>query len=211
MKIKYRQGNKKARVFFSICLGFIILFCLVVTLITMSCKSPEVRIDPDTLLPITVTDDGETVIDNPVVEPTIPVSSSETYSDIEKRMSGVTWLSPGKVNIDGLYPGATGEYYLRIHNSKDDPATFSIYSKEANTCTEGYTKLPPEFNKWIKINPSSIVIPAKSVGEVLVSVTVGLRDKATNKKYEIWIGAMDESQKGLVKSEICSRWMLTTK
>jgi len=43
----------------------------------------------------------------------------------------------------------------------------------------------------------------------LVAVTVGISDRPKLKKYETWIGVMDESQEGLVKTEICSRWMMT--
>jgi hypothetical protein len=214
MKIKYRQGNLKARVFLSIFLGIIILFCLVVTFSTMSCKSPEVKIDPITLLPITVTDDGKPVIDDKpivdtVIEPTIVPSG--TVNEIEKQMEKVIWLTPGKVNIDNLYPGGKGEYIIRVHNPKNETMTFTIYNREATTCTEGYYKLPPEFNKWIIITPSTLIVPAKSVGEVTVKVEVGLRDKATNKKYETWIGVIDAGQTGMIRNELCSRWMITTK
>jgi hypothetical protein len=132
-------------------------------------------------------------------------------NDTEKRMENVVWITPGKVNIDGLYPGAQGEYTIRIHNPRDMETVFSIYNREADIVTEGYSKLPQEFTKWVNIVPSTLVIPARSTGEVLVTVKIGLRDKASNKKYETWIGVMDESQKGTVKSEICSRWMITTR
>jgi len=193
--------------------SLLLIGVIVLSLISLSCYREIGPNEKYTIEDITATDDGEIITDNQdsLVEPVVPIVINETYSDIEKRMSGVTWLNPGKVNIDGLYPGASGEYKIKIHNAKTTPVTFSIYNREAATLTEGYAKLPAEFNRWIVVTPSSLTIPAQSIGEVLVSVKIGLRDRATNKKYETWIGVMDESQKGIVKSEICSRWMITTR
>lgn len=191
--------------------GLLLVGVIVVSLISMSCYREVGPNEKYTVEDITSSDNGEIVVDNSdnVIEPASPISSNETSSDIEKRMSGVTWINPGKVNIDGLYPGASGEYKIKIHNAKTTPATFSVYSREAATVTEGYIKLPAEFNKWISITPSSITIPAQSIGEVTVAVKVGLRDRVSNKKYEFWIGIMEDSQKGVVRSEICNRCMIT--
>jgi hypothetical protein len=209
MKIKYRQGNLKARVFLSVFLGLILLFCLVAVLSTASCKTPEVKIDPVTLLPVTgdQSDSGSITV-TPIL-PTDSNSDNNDVNDVEKKMSGVTWINPGKVNVDGLYPGASGEQKIRIHNPKNTEAVFNIYRKDATRTTEGYTKLPTEYYTWIKISPSTLIVPARSTGEVLVAVTVGISDRPKLKKYETWIGVMDESQEGLVKTEICSRWMMT--
>jgi hypothetical protein len=193
--------------------GLLLIGVIVLSLTSISCYREVGPNEKYTIEEITANDNGEIITENTetVIEPITPAVINETSSDVEKRMSGVTWLNPGKVNIDGLYSGASGEYKIKIHNAKTIPITFSVYSREAATTTEGYTKLPPEFNRWISITPSSITIPAQSIGEVLVTVKVGLRDRVINKKYEFWIGVMEASQTGVIRSEICSRWMLTTR
>lgn len=150
-----------------------------------------------------VTDNG--VVSNP------PPSGLTINYETEKKMENVIWITPGKVNVDKLYPGAQGEYTLRIHNPKDVPATFSIYRRSPDSLTEGYSALPVKFQGWITATPSTLEVPAKSVGETLIRVQVGFLDKVSQNKYETWIGVMDASQKGMVVNELCSRWLLTTK
>jgi len=182
----------------------VLILLALVTLFSLACSNtyvgPNEKYGEDLQNVPVVTDNG-----------VIPSSGLTINYETEERMKDVIWIAPGKVNVDRLYPGAQGEYTLRIHNPKNVPSTFSIYRRSPDSLSEGYSALPVQFQGWITATPSTLVVPAKSVGETLIRVQVGFLDKVSKNKYETWIGVMDVSQQGMVVNELCSRWLLTTK
>lgn len=188
---------------------FILIGVVSILMVFLSCEKyvgPNEKYKPEDIITM---DNGETIVDNSNTEVTIiNPSPNETPAQTEERMKNVVWITPGKVTVDNLYAGAKAEYPIRIHNPNKVSTTFSLYGREAASTTEGYSKLPVELLKWVTITPSSLIVPAQSTGQALITVQIG-KDKLTTKKQEFWIGVMDDSQKGVVRSEICSRWMLS--
>lgn len=181
----------------------------------ISCEPvKDVVIDPVTLLPIadgvTVADGGDK--DTQTIEfPANPnINPTDTQLEIMEKLKDVVWLNPGTVEITNLYSGAKGEYYLQVHNPKTITSQFSIYRKVPTSTKEGFVALPEQYYNWIIISTPTIDIPAQSVSKVLVTIKMPDKDKVTGKKYETWIGVMDNSQTGMVRTEICSRWLITT-
>lgn len=197
----------------------VLMVLIVVSILSVgmiSCEPVrETRIDPITLLPIT--DDGSIVTADqnaeiPTVEfPANPnINPTDTQSEIMKKLENVVWLNPGTVEITNLYSGAKGEYYLQVHNPKTTTSSFSIYRKNPTSVREGFTRLPEQYYDWVIISTPTIDIPAQSISTILITIKMPDKDKVTGKKYETWIGVMDNSQTGMVRTEICSRWMITT-
>jgi hypothetical protein len=139
---------------------------------------------------------------------TLQLPSSENKT-MEKDLEKVVWINPGKVFISNLFPGAQAEWNLRIHNEKSVANDFFIYYKVPDYTDTGYEKLPEKFRQWIVMN-DKVTIPPKSVGEVLITVKMDKNDYAYMKKYEAWIAVMDASQEGMIRTELCSRWFIST-
>lgn len=135
----------------------------------------------------------------------LPISTGNEES--EKTLDNVVWINPGKVYITNLFFGSQAEWIIRIHNEKNVPNVFSVYYKVPDYVEKGYERLPDKFSKWIIVN-KTITIAPDSIGETLV--TVKMSDQAYSKKYEAWIAVMDESQTGMIRTELCSRWFIST-
>lgn len=54
--------------------------------------------------------------------------NTEPESEYEIRLINQTWVSPAEVKIGNLYPGATAEWNLRIHNGNDASIEEEMYS-----------------------------------------------------------------------------------
>ena len=153
---------------------------------------------------------GDNKLDTIQLPPSSLGDNISNSVDMEKKMTRVMWLNPGKVYISNLSQGAQAEWNLRIHNEKETENSFSVYVRAPDYTAQGYEKLPPRFYRWVEIPQSKIVVPPEQIAEALVRVKMGNEDWASQKNYEIWIAVMDESQKGMVRTEICSRWFIST-
>jgi len=81
--------------------ALVVALCLVVVLI--GCGSPA----------------PESQSESPGVEATPGELSFTATPDVESKLVDKVWISPGKVMIDNLYPGAQAEYSITVHNGND--------------------------------------------------------------------------------------------
>lgn len=177
----------------------IAVLLLSIMLITVSCEPVKTDITQENVTNTTASD-GSNVIKLPV---------SVDNKTIESKLDSVIWINPGKVYITNLFPGSQAEWKIRIHNEKKVPNVFSVYYRNPDYVEKGYEKLPEKFKNWIVVDKTITVAP-NSIGEVLVTVKMGPKDQAFSKKYEVWIAVMDDSQQGMIRTELCSRWFIST-
>jgi hypothetical protein len=195
-------------------LRLILLIC--VCMFAMACE--PVRTDVVPIAPIT-TSDNSSIIPAPggglnVIQLPAGTSDNGTASEIEKGLEKVAWIYPGKVYIGNLFPGSQGEWTLRVHNEKDVPNTFLVYLRHPDWTDPEYGMLPEKFDSWIIIEgvdtQGQIEIAPQSVKDILITVKMPSDHSASGKKYETWIGVKDNSQTGMIQTELCSRMLIST-
>lgn len=133
-----------------------------------------------------------------------------SLADMEAKMNNVPWLYPGKVYIDNLFPDSQAESILRIHNEKNEDNPFSVYLRVPDYTDPNYERLPEKFYKWVIVPDKIVTVGPGQIKDTLITIKMDRDDQAVGKKYEIWIAIMDESQTGMVKTELCSRWFIST-
>lgn len=119
-----------------------------------------------------------------------------------------TWISPAKVEVGNFYPGARAEWELQVHNGNSEAATFAVTYKYPDNVGEGYVKPTPEVQDWVIVTDASPVVAARSTKSILVAVVMPKNAKVPGGKWEFWISAKDMSQAGMVRVELCSRWLV---
>ncbi len=141
----------------------------------------------------------------PTPEPTIPGGVILPNEPPVDR----TWISPGKVNIDNYYAGGRAEYPISIHNGKDTTAAFSVSYRFPDRVADGYSIPTPDVQNWIIIADSTPVLAPKETKQV--AIVLEMPEKAINPapKWEFWISVVDTTQAGFVKTELCSRWLVS--
>lgn len=136
----------------------------------------------------------------------IPLQDSKS---IETRMIDTNWISPGKVTIDNLYAGAQAEYVLRIHNGGSQATIFQVTARQPDG--SAVNKLPLDCFDWVQIPKNAIYAPAKSTVEMNITVKMLKDTGMRGKTYEFWLSVIDNSQSGMVQTELCSRWIVSTR
>jgi len=180
----------------------ILLFC--------SCKSvgPNEKYTIEDILGdnisenITLSDNSSILSDSSVVSDNITIDSSENITG--------TWINPGKVFVESLFPGGRVEYFVRVHNGKDKDSYYSVICRLAGHFETGYNKDLPL--SWMTItNPKPYVLAGETV-EVPIYLAMPSSYKIKYKeKMETVVGVMDLGREGNVKIELCSKWLVTTK
>ena len=121
----------------------------------------------------------------------------------------ITWISPGKVNVSNFYPGARAEYPLTIHNGNDTTASFSVYYRYPNHVGEGYEMPPEEAQDWVIVaDPTPILMP-RETRDVMIALDMPEGANISTPKWEFWVGVKDTTQAGMVRTELCCRWLIT--
>lgn len=149
--------------------------------------------------------------ENPVAETPAPTSPTSEPSVVlqNEPPADRTWVSPGKVNIGNYYPGGRAEYPVTIHNGQDITASFSVLYRYPDHVGIGYDKPPLEAQDWIIIaDPTPILMP-KETRDVLVALVMPKEAKIDSKSWEFWISIIDTTQTGAVRTELCSRWLVS--
>lgn len=166
---------------------------------------------PDTETPAEngVSSDGDT--EPPEVDTTPGELSFTVTPDIEAKLIDDCWISPGKVNIDNLQPGASAEYPLTIHNGRDVETSFTVTVRAPDNVAEGYERLPEEYYSWITLSdPNPVIAPKQSV-DVMVVVAMPEEAVYPDKDAEFWVGVIEEGQAGMIRTELASRWLISTR
>lgn len=122
-----------------------------------------------------------------------------------------TWISPGKVTVSNFYPGAQAEYAVTIHNGNDYSAAFSVTYRVPDHVDGGYNFPPAECADWVIIaDGAPLLQPYDESGSTQdITVTLAMPKGAeAPDKWEFWISVIDASQMGMVRTEMCVRWLI---
>lgn len=120
----------------------------------------------------------------------------------------MTWISPGKVNVGNFYPGARAEYPLSIHNGNDTATSFLVSYRYPDHVGEEYVKPPPEAQDWIIIADATPILMPKETRDILVVLAMPKDANSPAPKWEFWISVVDTTQTGMVRTELCARWLI---
>ena len=118
-----------------------------------------------------------------------------------------TWISPGKVEVGNFYSGAEAEYPLTVHNGNDSQTTFAVTYRIPDHVASGYSYPPEEAQTWVIIADSTPVIAPYGTVDIAITLQMPKGTDAPD-EWEFWVSVMDESQTGMVHTEICSRWLI---
>ena len=118
-------------------------------------------------------------------------------------------IDPGKVFIDNLYPGAQADVPVTIYNQNTYDATFQVRVRQPDYTEEGYEPLP--YPGWVTITPDSLTIEAGGEEEVLVIIAMPPDADYSGKKCEVWVTFAEQGSSGMVRIEIASRFLITTR
>ena len=145
----------------------------------------------------------------PVNEPSEPppASSGTTVLPGEPPIDR-TWISPGKVQVGNFYPGARAEWNLLVHNGNDTAASFLVAYRYPDHVADGYAKPTAEVQDWVIIADPTPVIAPKETREILIVLAMPEDAAVFAPKWEFWISVKDTTQKGMVVTELCSRWLV---
>lgn len=147
-----------------------------------------------------------TTVDGGMAYTAIP---NNTQEGIESRLIDTNWISPGKVTIGNLYKGAQAEYSMRIHNGSAQATIFQITVRQPDY-TDG-EKLPYECLNWVNIPQKAVYVSGKGTVDALITVKMLEDSGYKGKDYEFWLSVVDSSQKGMIQTELCSRWLISTR
>lgn len=139
-------------------------------------------------------------------EPTI----TPTMTMTDEPPVDMTWISPGKVMVSNFHEGARAEYPLLIHNGNDYVTSFSVSARVADSVGEGYVKATEDIvQNWVIVaDPAPILMP-KETREILVILIMPGNAESPGEQWEFWVSVKDTSQAGMVKVELCVRWLIT--
>lgn len=119
-----------------------------------------------------------------------------------------TWISPGKVNIGNFYPGATAEWKISVHNGNMKPVSFSVNYRNPDYTADGFSMPPYQADDWVIISEENPVIMPLETKDILITLDIPKSARNIPDKWEYWISVMDNSQTGIVNTELCSRWLV---
>lgn len=121
----------------------------------------------------------------------------------------MTWISPGKVKVANFYPGARAEYPLLVHNGNDTTASFTVYYRYPDHVDSDYVKPSEEVQDWVIVADPTPVLMPRETREILIILDMPSNAEVFASNWEFWIGVMDTTQTGMVKTELCCRWLVS--
>lgn len=118
-------------------------------------------------------------------------------------------IEPGKVYIENLYPRAEADITITIYNQNDYEATFKVTAREPDYTETGYEVFP--YLDWITITPDQVTIGSRGQSEVLVVIIMPEDADYNGKKAEVWISFMEQETSGMIRIELASRLLISTR
>ena len=118
-------------------------------------------------------------------------------------------IDPGKVFVDNLFPGAEADYKITVYNQNDYETTFAVKVREPDYTETDYEPLP--YPDWVTVTPDLVTIGAMEQSEVLVVVRMPEDAVYSGKKAETWISFMEQETEGMIKIDIASRLLISTR
>lgn len=148
--------------------------------------------------------------ENYVLKATPEVKEEETQAPVV--MAGEppedrTWISPGKVQVGNFFPGARAEWGITIHNGADEDRRFKVEYRKADRVQEGFGFAPEGAKDWIIIANADPVLAPKETRDILVVLDLPI-DAVVPPKWEFWISVKDVSEKSMITTALCSRWLI---
>lgn len=204
--------------------GFILFWALLLLsfsgCLTYYQPNPPTATEPNTPPPPTYytnVTSRESVNMVPVTMPNVTNTAGVIYSssapksarNIEAGMMDTDWISPGKVTIENFYKGAEADYAMRIHNGGNTDTVFDVNPRQPDGIMNN--KLPLDCIDWVQLPQYSIYVPAKQTYEIPVTIKMLKDTGMKGKTYEVWISVINKGQKGMVQTELCSRWIISTR
>lgn len=151
----------------------------------------------------------EPVLPEPITPgPATPINNSPVTMDDQRPPDNVTWISPGKVMIDNFHAGARAEYPVTIHNGSNVATEFLVYYRVPGHVGEGYVKAPARVEDWVIIIDSTPVLAARETKDILIVLEMPETANDPAPKWEFWVGVKDNSQAGMVQTELAVRWLV---
>ena len=121
----------------------------------------------------------------------------------------ITWISPGKVNVANFYPGARAEYPITIHNGSDYSCTFEVSYRYPDHVGDDYVKPSFAVQDWVIVADMSPVLMPGETKEILVILEMPSGAAVFAQEWEFWISVIDVTQAGMVRTELCCRWLIS--
>jgi len=162
-----------------------------------------------------------------------PGNNTTNGNNSTVEIPGTTWIGPGKVYLDDddhiqEARGVDGRLYnytvhglgllsyneefkcnLQIHNGGNQTAVFSVDYRYPDGVEAGYTRLSSDIRQWVYIKEKKPSIAPGETRNVPISLYVPLGANITGGKFEFWIGVIDQSQTGMIITELAQRWLVT--
>lgn len=120
------------------------------------------------------------------------------------------WIHPGKTYIENYEPGSSKEFILEVHNGNAFSANFTVDYRHPDEPLEGYSKAPSDARGWVWISHRRPELDPYET--LMVTIRLGMPTSGGNltaSKWEFWLGVIDQSQTGLVQTELASRVLVT--
>lgn len=137
--------------------------------------------------------------------PTVTPTTSPT---LQAPPENVTWINPGKVEVGGLYAGAEADYPITVHNGNDYPAQLIIKYRYPDHVGTGYSFPLGDITNWIEVSGNDVDFQPYETKDITIKLL--MPEGATEPhKWEFWISVIDNSQSGMVRTELCCRWLIT--
>ena len=174
---------------------------------------PEIPLGDDTGEPsYTPYEPPPTDTIEPAPEPETPEptpTNNPTIIDEQRPPDDVTWISPGKVVVGNFHAGGRAEYPITIHNGKDVTTEFAVYYRIPDHVPEDTTKAPNMVQDWVIVADPTPVLAPYETRDILVVLAMPQTAVDPAPKWEFWVGVKDNSQTGMVQTELCVRWIIS--
>jgi len=119
--------------------------------------------------------------------------------------NNITGVSPVKININDYLKGEVAESQISIHNGNNATTKFSVKYRVPDFVADGFAKPPPEARDWVKIDDALPAIGAYEAKIIPIKLIIPSNSTVPDKKWEFWIGVIDQSQEGMIQAEMCKR------
>lgn len=146
----------------------------------------------------------------PIPEPVnnTPTPNPITQSD-QQPPDNMNWISPGKVMVGNFHAGGRAEYPITIHNGNATATEFAIYYRIPDHVPEDITKAPDIVQDWVIVADPTPVLAPYETRDILVALEMPVDAQDPAPKWEFWVGVKDNSQEGMVQTELCVRWIVS--
>lgn len=153
---------------------------------------------------------------NTPVDNSPPAYNTDPLTDLNEipdsiKQGGNPAISPALVTISGYYAGGRVEYELTIYNGTSESMDFAISSRVPDNTRTGYVKATSDISSWVTINNPLVSVDSMSLTTILIVLQMPLDANAPGQQWEFWVSIIPQGQKGMVTTEMASRWLINMK